>query len=231
MIISTLFKVLSLSACLLPYVAAETLTFDFNVTWVNRNPDGQHERQVMAINGQWPLPIIYVNKGDRLIVNLHNGLGDVPTSLHWHGIYQNGTNHMDGVGQATQCPIPPGSSFTYNFTIDQPGTYWYHSHVDGQYPDGLRGPLIVHDTENPYADLYDEELVLSLSDWYHESMPELLPGFISVTNPTGAEPGMSVSTIRYALLIDGSAQICSYERYAKHTNFRRSRQNLLPAYC
>lgn len=61
--------------------------------------------------------------------------------------------------------------------------------MDGQYPDGFRGPLIVHDPENPYADLFDEELILTLSDWYHDEMPGLIAGFLSVGNPTGAEPG------------------------------------------
>ncbi|KIV95843.1 hypothetical protein PV10_03450 [Exophiala mesophila] len=169
-------------------ITAETRTYDFTAGWVNRNPDGQHERPVIGINGEWPLPAIVANVGDRVVVNLKNDLGNQSTSIHFHGLFQNGTNHMDGVGSTTQCPIPPGSSFTYNFTIDQPGTYWYHSHVDGQYPDGLRGPLIVHDPENPYADLYDEELVLTLSDWYHDQMPGLIASFLSVTNPTGAEP-------------------------------------------
>ncbi|KAJ4373145.1 hypothetical protein N0V83_003436 [Neocucurbitaria cava] len=95
---------------------------------------------------------------------------------------------MDGPVGVSQCSIPPGSSFTYNFTIDQPGTYWYHSHERGQYPDGLRGPLIVHDSEDPHKDLYDEEIVLTLSDWYHDLMPALLKGFISIANPSGAEP-------------------------------------------
>ena len=72
--------------------------------------------------------------------------------------------------------------------VDQPGTYWYHSHIDGQYPDGLRGPLIIHDPDSPYAGQYDEELVLTLSDWYHEEMPGLIKKFINVANPTGAEP-------------------------------------------
>src|ERR1700761_4795528 len=57
-----------------------------------------------------------------------------------------------------------------------------------QDPDGMRGPLIIHDPDSPYADDYDEELVLTLSDWYHDQMPSLLASFISVTNPTGAEP-------------------------------------------
>ena len=72
--------------------------------------------------------------------------------------------------------------------MDQPGTYWYHSHASGQYPDGLRGPLIVQDPKSPYRGQYDEELILTLSDWYHDQMPGLLSKFISVTNPSGAEP-------------------------------------------
>ena len=72
--------------------------------------------------------------------------------------------------------------------INQPGTYWYHSHQVAQYPDGLRGPLIVHDPDSPYKGKYDEERVLTLSDWYHDQIPILMKGFISVTNPTGAEP-------------------------------------------
>lgn len=162
--------------------------YNFTVGWVNRNPDGQHERRVMGVNGQWPIPAIYATVGDQVVVNVKNELVDRPCSLHFHGLYMNGTSNMDGVAQTTQCPIPPNSSFTYSFNITQPGTYWYHSHVDGQYPDGLRGPLIVHDPKNPYADQFDEELVLTLSDWYHKEMPGLISSFLSVANPTGAEP-------------------------------------------
>jgi iron transport multicopper oxidase len=68
------------------------------------------------------------------------------------------------------------------------GTYWYHSHTKGQYPDGLRGPLIIHDPESPFKDQYDEEIVLTVSDWYHDQIPGLLARFLSKGNPTGAEP-------------------------------------------
>ncbi|KAH7025110.1 ferroxidase [Microdochium trichocladiopsis] len=167
---------------------AKTITYDFEIGWVSANPDGQFERQVIGINGQWPIPTIRGDVGDRIIINTLNSLGDQDTSLHFHGLFMNGTTHMDGPVQVSQCPIPPGARFTYNFTLQQPGTYWYHSHNKGQYPDGLRGPLIINDPENPHKDLYSEELVLSVSDWYHDPMTDLIAGFMYKGNPTGAEP-------------------------------------------
>ena len=44
-------------------------------------------------------------------------LGNESTSVHFHGLFQNGTNDMDGPVGVTQCDIPPGSSMTYNFTV------------------------------------------------------------------------------------------------------------------
>ncbi|MCJ1454539.1 hypothetical protein MMC28_004892 [Mycoblastus sanguinarius] len=170
------------------FAHAATLTYNFNATWVTTNPDSLHERPVMGINGQWPLPYITATVGDHVVINLSNQLGNATTSLHFHGLYMNGTAEMDGVVGASQCSVPPGASFVYNFTINQPGTYWYHSHDLAQYPDGLRGALIVNDPNSPYKGQYDEERILTLSDWYHDQTPTLLTSFISVTNPTGAEP-------------------------------------------
>lgn len=72
--------------------------------------------------------------------------------------------------------------------VQQPGTYWYHSHDKGQYPDGLRAPFIISDPDMPYKDKFDEEFVLSLSDWYHEEQAISIPKFLNKRNPTGAEP-------------------------------------------
>ncbi|CAI7624527.1 unnamed protein product [Penicillium manginii] len=169
------FRLAALLLCT-QYCHAKTVTLDFNATWVNANPDGLHERKVVGINGQWPLPVIEVDKGDRLVVNMFNGLGDKYTSIHWHGMFQNGTNDMDGPSMVTQCPIAPGSSMTYNFTVPQNGTYWYHCHTDACYPDGYRQALIVHDNQSYFNDI----------DWYHELIEDI--PFIRVENPTGAEP-------------------------------------------
>jgi len=64
---------------------------------------------------------------------------------------------MDGTAYVTQCPIPTGKSFLYNFTgEDQVGTFWYHSHYAVQYCDGLRGPLIIrNDKEDRNRYHYD----------------------------------------------------------------------------
>jgi len=64
----------------------------------------------------------------------------------------------------------------------------YHSHSQGQYPDGLRQAFLVNDPEGPYLGKYEKEVVLTVSDWYHEQMPTLIKKFINVANPTGAEP-------------------------------------------
>lgn len=99
---------------------AATITYNFNATWVTANPDGLQSRPVMGINGQWPVPRITANVGDRVIVNLQNQLGNATTSLHFHGLYQNGSTEMDGVVGASQCPVGIGELFVYNFTVRPP---------------------------------------------------------------------------------------------------------------
>ena len=75
---------------------------------------------------------------------------------HWHGIFQHNSPLNDGVAFVTQCPIAPNTSFLYNFAVpDQTGTYWYHSHYAAQYGDGLRGPFVIYDPDDPNASLYD----------------------------------------------------------------------------
>ena len=120
---------------------------------------------------------------------------------------------MDGPVGITQCGINPGQSFTYEFKIEQVGTYWWHSHAPGQYTDGLRGPLIIEDPSPPYH--WDEEHVLTLTDWYHEQMPELLPVYLSPEkNPSGAEP------IPYSALIN-EAPTTSFQMQPGKTYFFR----------
>ncbi|KAI8331178.1 Cupredoxin [Chlamydoabsidia padenii] len=164
---------------------AARVIYDWNITYVNVNPDNLFERKVVGVNGNWPLPPIHVNLGDTLVINTHNSL-DIPTSLHAHGLFQNNTPWMDGPVGVTQCAIPPNYDLTYEINITQHGSYWIHSHYMGQYVDGLRGPLILHNINETYQ--YDEEVIVTVSDWYHQQSSDNLNSFLSVYNPTGAEP-------------------------------------------
>jgi FtsP/CotA-like multicopper oxidase with cupredoxin domain len=124
---------------------------------------------MLFINGKFPGPLIEANMGDRLVVNVTNKLSANATSVHWHGLFQNGTNWFDGTVGVTQCGIPPGQSLVYNFTLEQFGTYWYHSHFGTQYMDGILGPLIIHSpAEADVRKLYDHDRVVLIQDWYHD---------------------------------------------------------------
>ncbi|KAJ1903025.1 ferroxidase fet3 [Coemansia sp. S100] len=165
--------------------AAEDVKYYWDIGYVKANPDGQLERQVIGVNGAWPPPPLHVSLNDTLIIEARNSL-DTPTTLHAHGMYQNGTNYMDGPYMVTQCGIPPGQNMTYRIPITQTGTYWIHAHYGAQYVDGIRAPLILHNPKEPHK--YDDEIIVTLEDWYHDQASGLLKEFLSWKNPGGAEP-------------------------------------------
>ncbi|KAF0550230.1 iron transport multicopper oxidase fet3 [Gigaspora margarita] len=124
----------------------ETKTFYLHLYKAKLSPDG-FERVVWTVNGTYPEPTLVVTKWDRLVIYVINNLG-VSTSIHYH--------------------VPNNTTFIFNFTVpDQSGTFWYHSHHLAQYVDGVLGAIIVKDPDDPYQNDYDEEVVILLSDWYH----------------------------------------------------------------
>lgn len=88
---------------------ARTVYLSWGIDWVSVSPDGIN-RPAIGINGQWPCPQIDINIGDELWIDLRNNLYNETSTIHFHGIFQNGSNQMDGPAMVTQCPIPPGSS-------------------------------------------------------------------------------------------------------------------------
>ncbi|KAI8590516.1 Cupredoxin [Geranomyces variabilis] len=158
--------------------------------WVVTNftaaPDGV-SRTVLGINNTLgSANCIEANMGDRIRVHVKNGL-NVPTSIHWHGMFQNGSNIMDGPSGVAQCPIPAGSSFVYDFVVNQSGSYWWHSHYRAQYVDGLRGPMIIHGPQDHTKYSYAAEQTIQLADWYHYVSEDLLAGYL-FPGSDGAEP-------------------------------------------
>lgn len=101
--------------------AAKIVTHHFNIGWISAKPDG-FVRPVVAINGQFPAPTIHVTVGDELEIHAVNNLGNSSLTLHFHGIFQEGSTAQDGPFQVSQCGVPPGQSFTYRFFVGAPTT-------------------------------------------------------------------------------------------------------------
>ena len=116
---------------------------------------------VWTYNGGLPGPLIRARRGDRLIVRFSNSLPQ-PTTVHWHGVQV--PIEMDGVPGASQPPVEPGGTFTYDFVVPDAGLFWYHPHVmsAAQVGFGLYGPLLVAEPDDPVKAA--DELVLVLSD-------------------------------------------------------------------
>ena len=118
------------------------------------------EGHAVTINGTVPGPLIRLKEGQKVKLSVHNTL-DEETSIHWHGLLI--PFEMDGVPGVSFPGIMPGETFTYEFTVKQSGTYWYHSHSGLQEQQGHYGPMIIDPAgEDPIA--FDREHVVVLSD-------------------------------------------------------------------
>ena len=112
-------------------------------------------------NGSVPGPTIEINEGDRVRIIVHNKLPEA-TSMHWHGLEV--PLEMDGVPFISQPLIEPGQTFTYEFTLNQNGTFFYHSHMAMQEMMGMIGLFIIH-PRKPYAPRVDKDFGLILQEW------------------------------------------------------------------
>ncbi|KUI58907.1 Laccase-2 [Cytospora mali] len=143
--------------------------------------DGFKKTSGKAFNKQYPGPLIEACWGDELVIHVKNNYDKNGTTIHWHGIRQLNTNHMDGVNGVTQCPIAKGDEFTYRFRALQYGHTWYHSHYSLQYPDGLVGPLVIH---GPSSSNWDVDLgPVLIQDYVHDS------SFVRYSEETSSVPG------------------------------------------
>jgi len=117
----------------------------------------------MTVNGSIPGPILDFTEGEYAVIYVKNEMSE-ETSVHWHGIIL--PNFYDGVPYLTTPPIRPGETLKYEFPLKQSGTYWYHSHTMLQEQSGVFGAIVIHPKKETLV--YDNELVLMLSDWTNE---------------------------------------------------------------
>ncbi|WP_136477208.1 copper resistance system multicopper oxidase [Pseudomonas sp. DG56-2] len=126
-------------------------------------------RTALTINNSLPGPVLRWREGDTVTLRVRNRL-DEPTSLHWHGIIL--PANMDGVPGLSFAGIEPGGDYLYQFTLQQSGTYWYHSHSGLQEQAGVYGAIVIEPKE-PEPHRYQRDYVLLLSDWSDQA-PEAL---------------------------------------------------------
>ncbi|AFZ53178.1 copper resistance system multicopper oxidase [Cyanobacterium aponinum] len=122
------------------------------------------------VNGSLPSPTIRLKEGQNVTINVKNNLNE-DTSIHWHGLIL--PANMDGVPGVSFRGIKPKETFTYQFPVNQSGTYWYHSHSNMQEPLGMYGAIIIDPLEpEPYK--CDRDYVIILSDWSFENPHAIL---------------------------------------------------------
>ncbi len=116
---------------------------------------------VWGFNNSMPGPMIEAVEGDRVRIIVHNELPE-STTIHWHGLEV--PIRMDGVHGLVQDPIPPGRTFTYEFTLHQNGTFFYHSHGPMQEGMGMAGLFIIH-PRRTYTPVVDHDFALLIQEW------------------------------------------------------------------
>jgi manganese oxidase len=148
-----------------PRIEDGVKVFDLGVSVIEWNILPAVQVMAYAFNRQVPGPTIRLTAGDRVRLNVTNDLSE-PTSVHWHGLVV--PNEMDGPAYITQQPIEPGATYTYEYTVTQAGTFFYHSHLepDRQQALGMYGALIVDpaDGRRP-AQGWDLEHTIQLQEW------------------------------------------------------------------
>ncbi|KAJ1699075.1 hypothetical protein LUZ63_007587 [Rhynchospora breviuscula] len=144
--------------------------------------------RIITVNDQYPGPTLTVTDGDTLVIKVTN-LARYNITLHWHGIRQLRTAWADGPDYITQCPIVPGATYVYQFTIiDQEGSLWWHAHASWLRAT-VHGALIIYPKlgkSYPF-DKPQREYPIILGEWWNRDPNEVL----RQATITGAAPNVS----------------------------------------
>ncbi|XP_077216985.1 laccase-3-like isoform X1 [Tasmannia lanceolata] len=171
----------------LSFTAAEVHYHDFVV---QANPVKRlcKTLNTITVNGQLPGPTLEVRNGDTLVVSVVNR-AQYNVTIHWHGVRQMRNGWADGPEFVTQCPIRPGGSYTYRFTIErQEGTLWWHAHSSWLRAT-VYGALIIRPRlNNPYPFVNPKrEIPIILGEWWDANPINV----VRQAAITGAAPNVS----------------------------------------
>jgi len=112
------------------------------------------QTETWGLNGTYLSPTLRANLGDRVVVNVSNGL-DEATTLHWHGMLL--PAEMDGGPHQL---VDPGATWSPSWEIIQPAaTLWFHPHIHERTADhvyrGAAGMFILDDPTSRGLELPD----------------------------------------------------------------------------
>ncbi|CAN6246089.1 unnamed protein product [Urochloa humidicola] len=134
-----------------------------------------HRKSILTVNGRFPGPTIYARRGDVVTVHVHNQ-GDKNVTIHWHGVDQPRNPWSDGPEFITQCPIQPGTSFTYRIVLSwEEGTLWWHAHSDFDRAT-VHGAIVIRPrrgTTYPFKKPH-REIPIILGEWWKGDVRQML---------------------------------------------------------
>ena len=172
---------------LAPRIENGIKVFDLDASVIRWNILPRTQVTAYAINRQVPGPRLELIEGDHVRINFTNHLPE-PATMHWHGLVV--PNRMDGPGYITQDPVPPGGHYTYEYVVQQSGTYFYHSRTrpDRQQALGLYGALIIRPRDSAAEPKANYEYVVQLQEWLNrdgQTYPAMLmegglPNFFTI---------------------------------------------------
>ena len=139
-------------------------TYNISVDKI-RIDTGTFKKTGIGYNRSQTPTVLRFKEGEQVTINVKNNLRE-STSIHWHGLIL--PFHQDGVPGISYNGIKPGETFTYQFPIEQAGTYWFHSHSGFQEPDGAYGAIVI-EPKGGETVRADRDYVVQLTDKHPHS--------------------------------------------------------------
>ncbi|PKA57769.1 Monocopper oxidase-like protein SKU5 [Apostasia shenzhenica] len=173
-------RLLALRACIMLLLVVDLafsedpyFYFEWDVSYISASPLGV-KQQVIGINDQFPGPILNVTTNWNVLVNVHNNL-DEPFLVAWDGLQLRKNSWEDGV-LGTNCPIPSGWNWTYEFQVkDQIGSFFYFPSINFQRAAGGYGGITINNRDVipvPFM-TPNGDMTIFIGDWYHKDYKEL----------------------------------------------------------
>ncbi|KAB8337293.1 hypothetical protein FH972_021594 [Carpinus fangiana] len=165
-----------------------------------------------VVNDTSPGPAVVIPAGQTTWIRVFNDQTDQNATVHWHGLTQSVAPFSDGTPLASQWPIPPGHFFDYELhpTVDEAGSYFYHSHVGFQTV-SANGPLIVEEADKKPPIEYDEERYFVLNELYNKTDEAIVDGLIGAPFVWSGEPEALLVNGHSTPVVNASNSLCAPE--------------------